>query len=249
MKYVPMQLRPDDPRLEGWYHTIDLGNGVVSQGFWDHRPVVERYGIPASLEGNRALDVGTADGFFAFELERRGAAEVVAINLTNHADLDWLPAARPERTQSPDYLAGFELARAALGSSVRFMNCNVYDLAPDLAGMFDVVFCGSLLLHVQNPIKALSSIRSVTSELAIIETTHDRELEARIPEIPAARFGNRGAEVSAGLPLGGTCHYWTPNSAGLVEWMNYAGFQAVELREPFNLPPSSHPVMAAHGRP
>jgi SAM-dependent methyltransferase len=249
MTQVPTQLRPGDPRLEGWYHTIDLGNGVVSDGFWDHRSVVDRYGIPPSLEGKRALDVGTADGFFAFELERRGASEVVAINLTNHADLDWLPRVRPERSESGDILTGFELARAALGSSVRFISCNVYDLHPDLAGEFDVVFCGSLLLHLQSPVKALSNIRSVTRELAIIETTHDRELEARLPEIPAARFGNRGAEESSGLPLGGTCHYWTPNSAGLLEWLSYAGFSTVELREPFELPPSGHPVIAAHGRP
>ena len=36
--------------------------------------------LPRDLRGRRALDIGTFDGFWAFELERRGA-EVVAIDL------------------------------------------------------------------------------------------------------------------------------------------------------------------------
>ena len=65
----------------GWYHTIELGDGVVTEGIFDHRPVVDRYMIPADLCGMRCLDVGTMDGFWAFEMERRGAAEVVAADL------------------------------------------------------------------------------------------------------------------------------------------------------------------------
>lgn len=35
----------DDPRLLNWYHTIELSDGLVSQGVYDHRPVVDRYGL------------------------------------------------------------------------------------------------------------------------------------------------------------------------------------------------------------
>ncbi len=70
--------QPDDPRLDQWYHTIDLGNGLTTRGIFDHRSVVHCYGLPESLEGKTCLDVGTGDGFFAFEMERRGAARVVA---------------------------------------------------------------------------------------------------------------------------------------------------------------------------
>ena len=55
-----------------WYHTLDLGSGVVTEGMFDLRPVVDRYGLPARMDGMRALDVGTWDGFWAFEMERRG---------------------------------------------------------------------------------------------------------------------------------------------------------------------------------
>jgi len=46
---------------------------------------------PTSLEGKTALDAGTGDGFFAFEMERRGAERVVAIDVARVADCDWLP--------------------------------------------------------------------------------------------------------------------------------------------------------------
>ena len=56
--------------------------------------MVERFGLPASLAGKTALDVGTADGFWAFEMERRGAARVVAIDLPRLGDCDLLPSIR-----------------------------------------------------------------------------------------------------------------------------------------------------------
>ena len=34
-----------------WYHTIDLGDGVVTAGLYDHRPLVPAYGLPDDLDG------------------------------------------------------------------------------------------------------------------------------------------------------------------------------------------------------
>src|ERR1700678_4471248 len=61
------------------YHTIELPGGVTTPGQSDLRKQARRL-LPADLRGKRALDVGTFDGFWAFELERRGA-EVVAIDI------------------------------------------------------------------------------------------------------------------------------------------------------------------------
>jgi len=49
--------------------------------------------LPADLSGRRALDVGTFDGFWAFELERRGA-EVVAADLERFDEVEWPPPNR-----------------------------------------------------------------------------------------------------------------------------------------------------------
>src|SRR5207244_9825176 len=70
-----------------WYHSIELGPGVVTPGVFDLRPIVERLPWP-DLAGKRCLDVGTSDGFFAFELERRGAGEVVAVDIGRHEQWD-----------------------------------------------------------------------------------------------------------------------------------------------------------------
>src|SRR5438067_4479740 len=56
-----------------WYHTIELPGGVITPGEYDTRVAARKVGLPADLDGNRCLDVGTHDGFWAFEMERRGA--------------------------------------------------------------------------------------------------------------------------------------------------------------------------------
>jgi tRNA (mo5U34)-methyltransferase len=61
-----------------WYHTIDLGQGIVTPGI-DATPFrLARLDLPTSLAGRTVLDIGAWDGFFSFEAERRGAARVVA---------------------------------------------------------------------------------------------------------------------------------------------------------------------------
>ena len=71
-----------------WYHTMELAPGVVTPGWFDLRPVIDRLPWP-DVRGKRCLDVGTFDGHLAFELERRGAGEVVCTDLASEAEWDW----------------------------------------------------------------------------------------------------------------------------------------------------------------
>lgn len=225
---------PDDPRLDGWYHTIDLGNGLVSKGVYDHRPVADCYGIPESLAGLRVLDVGTADGFFAFEMERRGADKVVAMDLATVGDCDWLPRMRPNigwAGHDASWPRRFRMAHAMRGSNVEYHFGSVYELSPYMFGTFDLVFCGSLLLHLQNPLKALTSIRSVTRSMAIIETTVDAEMEKRNPDAPVLSFGSPGNEDTPGRDN----VYWVFTTAGLRRMLEYADFAVTESQPLFEL--------------
>ncbi len=110
------------PKL--WYHTIELAPGVVTPGWFDLRPIVAQLPWP-DVRGKRCLDVGTYDGFLAFELESRGAAEVVAADIATPADWDWPLAARANGPAALAQMAGsepgrgFEAARDALSSAVR----------------------------------------------------------------------------------------------------------------------------------
>jgi tRNA (mo5U34)-methyltransferase len=78
-----------------WYHTVDLGDGLVTPGDYDHRPNLPAFRFPDDMRGMHVLDVGSATGFYAFEFEKRGA-EVVSVELPGIEDWD-IAAADRER--------------------------------------------------------------------------------------------------------------------------------------------------------
>lgn len=135
-----------------WWHEIEVAPGIVTPGDDSNRtklPILDALGLPHDLRGKRALDIGTSDGYFAFELEKRGA-EVVAIDFV------------------PETYSGFATARKILGSRVEYRMDNVYNLAPDAYGAFDVVLFLGVLYHLRKPLAALEAIRSVMKEGAQI---------------------------------------------------------------------------------
>ena len=92
----------------GWYHSIELPDGTVIEGLQSiellkHR--LAQFDLPERMDGLRVLDIGAWDGWFTFEMERRGA-EVVAIDLV----------------ENPRFLE----ARAALGSKADYRVMSVY---------------------------------------------------------------------------------------------------------------------------
>jgi tRNA (mo5U34)-methyltransferase len=207
-----------------WYHTLELGDGVVTKGMFDHRPVLDRYPIPADLTGKRCLDVATMDGYWAFEMERRGAASVTALDLEDPEELDWPASLRAGHDRQMDETKAerFALAKSALGSNVDRVLMSAYDLSPEL-GSFDFVFCGDLLLHLKDPITPIENIRSVCTGSAVI-----------VNVIKKFRF----MEGRAIAELDGIDHFewWVTNLAGLVRIVKAAGFSTVEPSPTFELP-------------
>lgn len=138
--------------MSDWWHVIDLPDGLVTPGGWDLRGVSQELPWP-DLEGKRCLDVGTADGFWAFEMERRGAADVLATDL-----------ASPFQARARER---FEHARELLGSDVRYEERDLFELE----GEFDVVFLGYVLQMVRDPVGALQHLRTVCSgHLLLLDT-------------------------------------------------------------------------------
>ena len=117
-----------------WYHTIELAPGVVTPGYFDHRAIAAEIPFP-SLTGKRCLDVGTYDGFWAFEMERRGAAEVVAADVIDPSRWDWPPgsddAVVREMEANKEGNRGFALAREVLASKVELIDRSIYELDPE----------------------------------------------------------------------------------------------------------------------
>jgi len=207
-----------------WYHTLELGDGVVTSGMFDHRPVLHHYPLPDDLTGMRCLDVATMDGYWAFEMERRGAASVTALDLEDPDDLDWPASLRADHDRQLDETKAerFALAKRALGSNVERVLMSAYDLSPEL-GMFDFVFCGDLLLHVKDPITPVENIRSVCTGSAVI-----------VNVIKRFRFYEKRA--MAELDGINNFEWWVTNLAGLERIVKSAGFARTEVSETFELP-------------
>ena len=204
-----------------WYHSIELAPGVVTPGWFDLRPIVEEMPWP-DVRGKRCLDVGTWDGFLAFELERRGAAEVVAVDIGSHEHWDWPPVLRarghPELLQElagREQGVGFRVARDALGSSVEHRTMSVYDLDPATVGEFDVVTCGSLLLHLRDPMRALERIRSVCRGAFLSSEEIDLTLSVLRPRQAALRMDG----------LSDMFQWFIPNAMGHRQMLRAAGFR------------------------
>jgi tRNA (mo5U34)-methyltransferase len=213
-----------------WYHTIALPGGDVTPGYFDTRAAASVVPLPASLAGKRCLDVGTYDGFWAFEMERRGAAEVVAVDVLDPRRWDWPGDTQQDAVDAiggvkAGSLQAFEVAREALGSRVERRDVSVYDLSPESVGEFDVVYCGSLTLHLRDPVGALAAIRSVCRELLVYEDAIDVALSRRRRRTPSAVLDGRGRP------------WWFKlNVAGLQRVAEAAGFDVVSGPVRFDLP-------------
>jgi len=177
-----------------WWHTIEVAAGVVTPGGWDLRTTAERLPWPLSMSGMRCLDIGTMDGFWAFELEARGAGEVVASDVLDAMRLDHFVAdrLRGERYRR-DSERNFRLAAELRGSHAELRDLNVYDLDPGVVGEFDLVVMGYVLQMLRDPLRALEAVRRVCRGRMILLETVSRPLDllpAPLARLDARRDGS-----------------------------------------------------------
>jgi len=200
-----MGMTDDDVRariaaVPQWYHPIEVRPGIVTPGANQAPTVLEILDLPADCRGMRALDLGTRDGFFAFELERRGA-EVVAVDYVAKSD------------------SGFGVAAELLGSRVTYLQRNLYDLTSAELGTFDVVLFLGLLYHLPDPLGALRLVRNLARQRMYLETLV-LDFGPAIDELPLMRFF--AGSTWAGDPT----NYWGPNVRCVEEMLGETEFAA-----------------------
>jgi tRNA (mo5U34)-methyltransferase len=212
-----------------WYHAMELPGGIVTAGDYDLPDAARRIPFPASLDGKRCLDVGTRDGFWAFEMERRGAGEVVAIDLDDPEQLDF-PEPRPQlgaatRESLDRRESAFGIAHRALGSAVERRNLSVYDLDPERVGWFDFAFIGTLLLHLRNPVDALAAIRRVLEPGGRLMSNDAVSLPLSLlrPRTPSAEIVMQSPRP----------YWWVPNAAGRRRLVEAAGYEVERHGGPY----------------
>src|SRR6202007_292830 len=118
----------DSERVQkGWWHSFELPDGRTIQGVNDIAGLKNRIGqfpISPDLRGKRVLDIGAWDGWFSFEMERRGA-EVVAIDCWDNPR--------------------FREIHSIYNSRIEYRQMDVMEIAPESIGRVDgVVFLGVL---------------------------------------------------------------------------------------------------------
>jgi tRNA (mo5U34)-methyltransferase len=216
----------EQARRTSFYHVLELTPELTTEGWFDLRPYVQHYGIPEDLTGLRALDVGTWDGFWAFELERRGA-EVVALDLDSERDLDWPPRHRPATYDAGGPRGqGFALAREILGSRVERVVGSIYDATPEALGTFDLVLCGSVLLHLRDQFLALERIRGLVKPGGLFISAEEHDRLAGLVPFPVSRF--RAERQSAVV-------YYLPAKKTWGKLMWTAGFDHVDVHGTFTM--------------
>lgn len=224
-----------------WWHSIDLGQGVVTPGAKSAsviRRELESLRLPA-LHGKTVLDIGAYDGFYSFACERLGAAQVVALDHfvwamdlpnaiaywreckqrgTAPVPVEETPFWQPQRLPGKK---GFDTAHAALHSKVEVVVDDF--MAMDLArlGMFDVTLFMGVLYHMKDPLGSLTRLAAATRELAVIET-HAMALPG-YEHLELCEF------YSANQLNGDTTNWWGPNLRALEGMCRAAGFSRVEV--------------------
>jgi tRNA (mo5U34)-methyltransferase len=188
----------------GFYHSIELPGGEVIPGLLPVdrlRNRLAQYDIPADLRGKRVLDIGAWDGFYTFEMERRGA-HVVALDLF-----------RNEK---------FLLARELQKSKAEYVVGDICKLSSKDLGHFDIVLFFGVLYHVKHPVMALENVCSMTLDTAYVES-YVIDDPADLNAIPIMEFYER-------TELRGQYDNWCgPNVTCLMAMARTAGFAEVEF--------------------
>jgi tRNA (mo5U34)-methyltransferase len=211
-----------------WFHSIDLGNGVVTPGTKALEVLeaeAEAIFAPLDLRGKSVLDIGAWNGYFSFEAKRRLARRVLA---TDH--YCWNPEINGRAT--------FELARTAIKLDVEDLDVDVPDLSPDRLGQFDVVLFLGVFYHLVDPIRALQALAALTREVAVLETHLDLRRLAR----PAMVF-YPGAEVNKD-----PTNWWGPNRQCVEALLKLVGFERV-VYQPHPLVKGARGIFHAYKTP
>ena len=199
----------DQRSKKGWWHSFELPDGTRVDGVCTLESLkdrIARFPIQADLRGKRVLDIGTWDGWFAFEMERRGA-DVVAID-------NW---------DNPL----FREMHSRLGSRAEYLQFDVYELTPERIGRFDIVLFMGVLYHLKHPLLALEMVCALTTDMAAVDSFILRDQYrpgAKVDQRPIMEF----YETSE---FGGQTDNWVgPSLPCLMAFCRTAGFARVELQ-------------------
>src|SRR5579862_8443129 len=186
----------------GWYHSLELPDGKVIPGLLTLEQLktrISRYPIPQDLRGKRVLDIGAWDGWFSFEMERRGASVLAVDSARNTRLLE---------------------AKSLLGSQIDYRIADICRLTAKQVGTFDIVLFLGVLYHLKHPLLALENVCGMCRDMACIESF---VTDSATSGIPSLEFYET-AELRGQLD-----NWCGPNIACLLAMTRSAGFARVQF--------------------
>ena len=209
---------PEQPNnVFTWYHSFRFGNvyapGTITS--LQYQMWVSSL-IPENLKNKTVLDIGTADGFYSFLCESRGAKKVVAV--------DW--------TEFP----GFSAAHKILDSKVEFRkliidesNLGFADLKQKISTIneikekFDIILLFGVLYHLPNPVMIFKTLANITHEMLLMSGHIIDSKE------PAMYYYPEGS-----LTPGDTTNWWVPTPSCLIDIGKRLGFNKSKMIDTFD---------------
>jgi len=199
-----------------WYHSFRFGDvyapGTITS--LQYQMWVSSI-IPENLENKTVLDIGTADGFYSFLCESRGAKKVVAV--------DWLE------------FPGFTAAHKILNSNVEFRKLIIdestfgfTDLKSKIGTIneikekFDIILLFGVLYHLPNPVMVIQKLFKNTNMLLIASHIIDSKE-------PAMYYYPEGS-----LTPGDTTNWWVPTPSCLTDICKRLGFNKSKMVDTFD---------------
>jgi SAM-dependent methyltransferase len=222
--------------FEGRWATLGAVSGVAAPSRFnlfepdnDPRPALAGRALgnaAGRFDGMRVLELGPLEGAHAYQLERLGAASVLAVEANAEHFLKCLVVKE---------ILGLGRSRFMLGDALAFLE--------GTDERFDVVFCAGILYHVKDPVRLIELLGRVTDKVFIYTHYHDPVRAAvplrRVPEVVTRhgttvtyyRHSNR--ELSR-LPIffGGNrrTSAWMERDA-ILAWFERFGYETTVLSE------------------
>ena len=202
--------------VDWWYNSFKIGNveNTNTKSSLNYQMWVSSI-IPENLENKTVLDIGTADGYYSFLCESRGAKKVVAV--------DWTE------------FSGFNIMHKVLNSKVEFRKLVIDDSNYGFATIkskigtmdkikekFDVVLLFGVLYHLANPIMVMQKLFKNTSMLLIASHIVDSK-EPAMYYYPECSL----------LP-GDSTNWWVPTPSCLTDIGKRIGFKTSDLVDTFD---------------
>jgi len=234
-----------------WYHTVDLGEGLVTPGLHDYRRRIGEFRFPDDMSDMNVLDVGSATGFFAFEFEKRGA-HVVSVEVPSLDEVDRFPCQDAAQTvgklgemtaghstytsenfdevfhrSSPQdfyhyFLDGpFQFCHRALRSRVERRYASIYDIPSTDLGTSDF----DLVFLGDLLLHTMHPLNALAAVAPLCRGT--LVISQHMPR----GFGSRPAVLYVGGEEIGSDHstWWYPNLACFQQLLKKLGFRTVEV--------------------